>query len=430
LERAAAMICEIAGAKVASPVIDVYPIPVLPYPVELKWSNLDRLIGIRIDHDEVRKILKSLDIEILQENENSIQLAIATYRVDVRREADVIEEILRIYGYNNVGLSEQVNSTLSYSPKPDPDKLENLISDQLAAQGFSEMMANSLSPAIYYEKMPLYPETTGVKLLNPLSNDLNYLRRTLLFGALEAVSLNLKYKNNDLRLFEFGNTYSLVEGKNTLLADSYHETRYLAILVTGKNHPEHWSSKVRDSGFYDLKSVVLGVLSRLGISEPDLTLTEGADQRYVLGITGSIGKAECLQMGLIHPDLLESMEIEQPVWFAEINWDVLLKMVKTSLKAQELAKYPIVRRDLALVLDSSVRYQEIRSLAFVVERKLLKEVSVFDVYTSDKLGEGKKSLAVSFYLQDENQTLTDKQIEQVMRKLISAFEDKLGAVLR
>jgi phenylalanyl-tRNA synthetase beta chain len=430
LKRAAALICEIAGGHIASGIIDVYPEPVEPYPVELKWANLDRLIGIHIDHDEVKKILKSLDIEILQESENSLQLAVATYRVDVRREADVIEDILRIYGYNNVGLSDEVTSTLSYAPHPDPDKLENLISEQLTAQGFHEIMANSLTRASYYDNLELYPAATAVKLLNPLSNDLNVLRRTLLFGGLEALGNNLKFKNPDLKFYEFGNTYELKAGNNPLLADSYQETRYISLLVTGKKNPEHWTGKSQDSSFYDLKSAAFRILQRLGINPDETEIEEKADERFAVGISGKTGKDLCFQIGRVHPDLLAPFEIDQAVWYAELNWDVILRKVRLEVKFQELPKYPQVRRDLALVVDHSVRYEHIRSLAYMVERKLLKDVNIFDVYTSEKLGSGKKSLAVSFILQDENKTLTDKQIEQVMEKLVTAFEKKLGAVLR
>lgn len=430
LKRAAALICEIAGGKIASDIADVYPKGIGPYPVELKWANLDRLIGIKIDRDEVKKILRSLDIEILQESETSIQLAVATFRIDVRREADVIEEILRIYGYNNVGLTEQVTSTLSYSPHPDPEKLENMISEQLTALGFNEIMANSLSPAAYYDNQDIYPSPSVVKLLNPLSNDLNTLRRTLLFGGLEALSTNMKFKNFDLKFYEFGNTYELLPGNNRLLAESYHETRFLSLLHTGRKYPEHWSGKGQDTSFFDLKSAAFGILQRLGINTEDLDMEEKADKRFAIGITGKCGKSICIQLGQVHPDLLARHEIGQPVWFAEINWDVILRKVSLNVKYQELARYPWVRRDLALVVDRHVKYEDIRSLAYLVERKLLKEVNIFDVYTSEKLGSDKKSLAVSFILLDESKTLTDKQIEQVMEKLITAFEKKFGAVLR
>lgn len=430
LKRAAALICEIAGGQIASDVVDVYPNPVNPYPVELKWANLDRLIGIKIDHDEVKKILKSLDIEIIQETETSLQLAVATYRVDVRREADVIEDILRIYGYNNVGLTDQVTSTLSYAPHPDPEKLENLISEQLTAQGFNEIMANSLTRSSYYENFDIYPSESGVRLLNPLSNDLNSLRRTLLFGGLEALATNMKFKNFDLKLYEFGNTYELKPGNNRLLVESYHETRFLSLLLTGKKNPEHWTGKSPDTGFFDLKSVAFRILQRLGINPDEFEIEEKADERFAIGITCKSGKFICMQMGQVHPDLLAQFETGQAVWYAELNWNVILRKVQLNVKYQELAKYPLVRRDLALVVDRSIRYEHIRTLAYLVERKLLKQVNIFDVYTSEKLGSDKKSLAVSFILQDENKTLTDKQIEQVMEKLVTAFEKKLGAVLR
>jgi phenylalanyl-tRNA synthetase beta chain len=430
LRRAAAMICEIAGGQIASDVVDIYPEPVQPYPVDLKWANLDRLIGIRIDRDEVRKILKSLDIEIVRESEQGLHLAVATYRVDVQREADVIEDILRIYGYNNVGMSEQVISTLSYAPNPDPEKLENMIAGQLTAQGYNEIMANSLTRSTYYDNLESYPAETGVNLLNPLSNDLNQLRRTLLFGGLEAISANIKFKNADLKFYEFGNIYQLREDGNRLLAGGYHETRCLSVFLTGKKSPEHWTGKVADTAFYDLKSTVDRIMLRLGINLGELTTEESADERFAYAVTIKSGKSAVCRMGLVHPGLLETMEIGQEVWFAEINWTLLFTKVKLGTKFTGLPKYPQVRRDLALVVDSTVRYEQIRELAFQAERKLLREVNVFDVYHSEKLGAGKKSLAVSFILIDENKTLTDKQIDQVMEKLIAAFGNKLGAVLR
>jgi phenylalanyl-tRNA synthetase beta chain len=430
LKRAASLICEITGGQIASEIVDVYPNPVSPYLVQLKWANLDRLIGIKIDHDEVKKILNALDIEIIHETDGELQLAVATFRVDVRREADVIEEILRIYGYNNVGLNDQVTSTLSYSVHPDPEKLENLISEQLTSLGFNEIMANSLTRSSYHDRLAMYPADTWVKLINPLSNDLNMLRKTLLFGGLEAISNNIKFKNSDLKFYEFGNTYELKSGNNPLIVDSYHETRFLALFLTGKKNPEHWSEKVQDSNFFDIKSIVFRIFQRLGINPEELVLEENPDERFALGITCAAGKSILAKLGQIHPDLLSSFDVEQAVWYGELNWDLILRKAQLNVKFQELAKYPLVRRDLALVVDLSVHYDQIRTLAYQVERKLLKDVNIFDVYTSDKLGLSKKSLAVSFILQDENKTLTDKQIEQVMEKLISAFEKKLNAVLR
>jgi phenylalanyl-tRNA synthetase beta chain len=430
LKRAAALICEITGGRVASEVIDIYPDPVAPYTVELKWKNLDRLIGLVIDRDEVRHILSSLDIEILRETESALYLAVATYRVDVKREADVIEEILRIYGYNNVGIGEQVTSTLAYAVHPDPDQLENIISEQLVAQGFTEIMSNSLTQSAYYENLAAFNPSSEVKLLNPLSSDLASLRRTLLFGGLESISANISFRNQDLALFEFGHTYELKAGGNRLIADGYHETRKLGIWITGKKSPESWSLKPEATTFYELKSIFSLILMRLGADKHELTYQEDADERFITGLTCLTGEKKILVAGQVHPTLTERFEIGQPVFYAEINWDELLRKTRMNVRFQELPKYPWVRRDLALVVDQSVKYEEIRSLAFMVERKLLKEVNLFDLYVHEKLGQGKKSLAVSFILLDESKTLTDKQIDHVMSGLISAFEKKLGAALR
>lgn len=430
LKRAASLISEIAGGKIASGIIDVYPDPVAPYPVELKWSNLDRLVGIPIDHDEVRQILKSLDIEIIRETENSLHLSVATYRVDVKREADVIEEVLRIYGYNNVGIGEQVTSTLAYAQHPDPDRMENMISEQLTAQGFTEIMANSLTQSAYYENLPGYEPASEVTLLNPLSSDLASLRRTLLFGGLESIGTNIKFRNPDIKLYEFGHNYRLKPGGNRLLADSYQETRLLGLWITGKKNPEHWSGKQQESTLYELKSYIQLILRRLGVDIQELTAEEHFDQRFSTGLTFRAGQKDCLVMGQVHSDILARFEIDQPVWFAEVNWNEIFKKINLQVKFQELPKYPWVRRDLALVVDQSVKFEQVRDLAFLVERKLLKNVNLFDIYSSEKLGPDKKSLAVSFILQDENKTLTDKQIDQTMEGLISAFEKKLGATLR
>ena len=430
LKRAAALICEIAGGRIASGVIDIYPESVAPYPVELKWKNLNRLIGLEIDRDEVRHILKSLDIEIIKETEPAIFLAVATYRVDVRREADVIEEILRIYGYNNVGIGEQVTSTLAYALHPDPDQLENLISEQLVAQGFIEIMANSLTQSAYYKNLQAYNPLSEVKLLNPLSSDLASLRRTLLFGGLESISANISFRNQDLTLFEFGQIYELKAGGNRLIADGYHETRKLGIWITGKKSPENWSVKSEATTFYQLKSIFNLIVKRLGADQHELTYQELADDRFLTGLTCLAGEKQILVAGQVHPSIAEKFEISQPVFYAEINWDELLRKTRMNVRFQELPKYPSVRRDLALVVDQSVKYEEIRSLAFMVERKLLREVNLFDLYVHEKLGPGKKSLAVSFILLDESKTLTDKQIDHVMSGLISAFEKKLGAALR
>lgn len=427
LIRAASLICEIAGGTIASDIVDVYPNPVQPYPVNLKWSNLDRLIGIKIDRNIVKNILESIDIETTKETDDGLSLAVATYRVDVRREADVIEEILRVYGYNNIGMPERVTSTLAYGQTPDPDLLENQVSDQLSTLGFNEIMSNSLSRAAYYEKLPTFPLEYTVKLLNPLSSDLSTLRRTLLFGGLEAITTNLNYKNHDLRLYEFGNAYQLKPGGDPQKSNGYKEHRLLALWLTGKRHSEHWSGKGTDTGFFDLKSYIELIIKRFGFSLNHLTLSRDTDERFAYGATWSIGSKDLVKVGLIHPDILALTETEENVWFAEINWDLLLSKANFEIRVKELPRFPWVRRDLALVVDHQISYEQIRTLAFKTERKLLREVNVFDVYTSEKIGTDKKSLAVSFILQDENKTLTDKQIEETMGRLFRAFQEQFGA---
>jgi len=430
LKRAAMLIKELAGGKISSDLIDVYPEEVKPYPVRLEWFNLNRLIGVEIPKETVKEILDSLDIAIAQEDDKGLNLEAATYRVEVTREADVIEEILRIYGYNTIGLHDEVYSTLSYSKKPDPDKMENLISEQLVANGFLEMMANSLTRSAYYEENDIFKKDESVALVNPLSSDLGVMRQSLLYGGLETLALNIKHRNEDLRLFEFGNTYKLNPEKNTFSTDAYNENRSLMIILSGKKTGEHWNIKQTESDFYLLKAHVNNVLLRMGYRVDKMETESVSNSIFAEGIVLKFNNKVIATLGTINQELLEKFEIKQAVQYADLDWSLILKKSDSSIRYQEVQRYPAVRRDLALILDKEVDFEAIRKLAFHVERKLLKEVSLFDVFESDKLGENKKSYAVSFILQDEFKTLVDKKVDKVMKSLISAFEDKLGAELR
>ena len=430
LKRAALLIKELAGGTIASGIVDIYPVEVNPYPVRLNWDKLDRLVGVKIPRDTVREILELLDIHIVSEDKPGLNLVVATYRVEVRREADVIEEILRIYGYNTIGIGSSVHSTLSYSKNPDPELLENLISEQLVAQGFLEIMANSLTRSGYYQDNLVFNEDETVKLLNPLSSDLGVMRQSLLYGALEAVALNIKHKYPDLKLFEFGNTYRLNRSKPAMSRDAYQENRSLILVLTGSKSGEHWNLNHRDTDFYQLKAYVENILLRLGYFADDLKQDKTADHVFAEGLSCKVNNKEIALLGSIKEEILETFEIEQPVLYAELNWTILLKHTKQDVRYREIPKYPSVRRDLALVIDRETEFETIRQLAFQVERKLLKRVNLFDVFESDKLGDHKKSYAISFILQDDGGTLTDNRIDKVMSSLLSAFEGKLGARLR
>ena len=430
LKRAALLIKELAGGKISSEIVDVYPKEVKPYPVRLEWANLDRLIGVKIPRETVKEILNSLDIEVKKEDDNGLNLEVATYRVEVTREADVIEEILRIYGYNTIGLHDEVYSTLSYSKKPDPDQMENLISEQLVAGGFLEIMANSLTRSAYYEDNDIFIKDESVTLVNPLSSDLGVMRQSLLYGGLETLALNIKHRNEDLRMFEFGNTYKLNPEKNSFSTEAYKENRSLMIILTGKKNKEHWNLKQTASDFYQLKAYVNNVLIRMGFRIDKIETELISSSIYTEGLVIKYDNKTIGNLGLINPDVLEKFEIDQPVQYADLNWSTILNKTDSSVRYKELLRYPAVKRDLALILDKDTEFEAIRKLAFSVERKLLKEVSLFDVFESDKLGKDKKSYAVSFILQDEFKTLVDKKVDKVMKSLVSAFEDKLGAELR
>ena len=387
-------------------------------------------IGVALDQEVVRQIIRSLDISILRETKDKLFLAVATYRVDVRREADVIEEILRIYGYNNIGIHNEVHSTLSFGPIPDPDRLENLIAEQLVGQGMMEIMTNSLTKGSYYTELNSHPAGHTVELLNPLSTDLNAMRQTLLFGGLEVISLNIKHKNPDLRLFEFGNVYRKNPEGNPLLADGYLEHRQLALFLSGKQSKEHWHFKPREFNFFDLKSFCSLIINRLGLDSNDERFISLTDDRFELSASFNWKDETIGLAGLIKPEIAEGFDISEEIWFAELHWSRLLELSNSTVKFNDIPKYPVVRRDLALVLDQEVTFQQIRELAFLVERKILREINLFDLFESEKLGSNKKSLGVSFFLQDYSKTLTDKEIDQTMENLVSAFEKKLGASLR
>ena len=432
LKRAIMLIREIAGGKISSEIIDVYPNPLKNAKVELTYSGISRLIGKKIEPIAVKKILGLLDIGILAENGDDLTLDIPSYRVDVKRDADVIEEVLRIYGYNNVEISSHVNSTLTFSEKPDREKVINIISDLLSANGFAEIMCNSLTPAAWYEMSVDFDKEKLVKLANPLSSDLNAMRQSLLFGGLQSIIWNINRQHLDLKFYEFGHCYFYdkpLQGQP--LVDNYSEKESLDLFITGATNRQTWNCRSNPSDFFNIKSAVEMVLSRLGLEPESISGGESSRRYFAESLTYRTGNNIVAEAGRVSRSYLKLFDIEQDVYYAHIDWDLLLKKIrKHSISFRELPKYPSVRRDLALLLDRSIRFSQVRDLALKTERSILHDISLFDVYESDSLGNNKKSYAVSLILRDEMKTLTDKNIDKVMNNLIRAFESELNAHIR
>ena len=421
LKRAALLIEEYAGGKMGSDISDFYPEKIEDYQVFLSYENAYRLIGQEIPKETIKKILASLEIKINSETEGGLGLTIPSYRTDVQREADIIEEILRVYGYNNIEFSHKLNTSISFDSNKET-KIENIIANQLTALGFNETMANSLTKPEYVALSNNITEEANVEMLNPLSNDLKVLRQSLLFSGLESVSYNINRKNNSLKFYEFGKTYHKYNEK-------YQEDKHLTLFITGNRTTDSWNSTSKASDFFYLKGIITNILGRLGID--NLKTTPAKQDVFSEGITLSLGKMKLVEFGVIKKGLLKEFGIKQEVLFADFNWDTILKITgNKSIKVTGLPKFPAVKRDLALLLDVKTEFKEIYNLAFQSEKNLLKEVDLFDVYQGDKLPEGKKSYAVSFLIQDETKTLADKQIEKIMQKLQQTFEKNLDAILR
>ncbi|MCW0482928.1 phenylalanine--tRNA ligase subunit beta [Gaoshiqia sediminis] len=433
LKRAALLIKEVAGGKISSDIVDIYPTPIEDFKFDVTYVNIKRMIGKDLGAETIKNILTALEIKIESETETGLSLAVPPYRVDVKREADVIEEILRIYGYNNIEIPTQVNASLQYSVKPDPVKVRNLMADMLSAQGFNEIWSNSLTKTSYYENRESLSAEHTVKLFNPLSADLGSMRQTLLFGGLEAIAYNANRRNGDLRLYEFGNCYhttgaELVE--NPL--KSYSEDEHLALFISGQKERESWAIPQSGSSFFQLKGYVENLLLKLGLKAENLKLEDLSTDFFAEGLIYSAPNGRKLvEFGIVHKKLLKEFEIENPVYYADFLMDnLLLEQKNNKTLFAELPKYPEVRRDLALLIDKNVRFVQIRDLAVKSERKLLRLVDLFDVYEGKGVPEGKKSYAVSFILRDDEKTLNDKQIDKIMQKLIFTFEKELGAQLR
>lgn len=422
LKRAALLIQEIAGGEITSGIEDLYPNKIEDFQVFLSFENTTKLIGQEIPKETIKSILTSLDIKVNSVTEGGLGLTIPSYRTDVQREADIIEEILRVYGYNNIEFSNKLNATMSHASKFDDHKLQNVIANQLIAQGFNETMANSLTTADYTELSEQINNDNNVQMLNPLSNDLAVMRQSLLFSGLEAVSYNINRKQQNLKFFEFGKTYHQYES-------GYVENKHLSILITGNRNSESWTNTSRKSDFFYLKGIIEQLFSRLGLTK--LKVSPIKTDVLSEGIALSLGKTKLVEFGIVKRYILKSFGISQEVFFADINWDNVIEVAKfNKIKFTPITKYPEVKRDFALLLDEKITFEEIHTIAKQSEKKLLKEVSLFDVYQGKNLPAGKKSYAVSFSLQDNDKTLTDKQIDKIMSKLQSSFEKQLGAELR
>ena len=435
LKLAAMMVKELAGGEISSEIKDVSCKDFPPFRVELTYQRVNELIGKNIPVEAVKSIVKSLEMDIVAETAEGLTLDVPQYRVDVQRDCDVIEDILRIYGYNNVEIPTTLKSSLVAETETDKsNKLQNLVAEQLVGAGFNEIMNNSLTKAAYYNDLTSYPAKNLVRLMNPLSSDLNVMRETLLFGGLETIARNANHKNPDLKLFEFGNCYYYREEKRNeekALAP-YSESYHLALWLTGKDKQGSWIHADEDNNAYMLKAYVENILGRVGLHMRDLTIENLSTDIYASAVViKTQGGKRLAMIGTVTRKLLKQFDIDNAVFFADINWIEVMRSIR-SLKVsfKELPKFPAVRRDLALLVEKNVQFAQIEKLVFDADRKLVKSVNLFDVYEGKHLEAGKKSYAISITLQDENQTLNDKVIDKVMQKIIKSLEERAGARLR
>ena len=435
LKQAALLVKELAGGTISMELTDVYPNPINDFRVELDYSYVNMLAGKDIPADTVKSIVTSLEMKIVDETAEGITLEVPAYRVDVQRPCDVVEDILRIYGYNNVEIPTTLKSSLTTKGEADKShKLQNLVAEQLVGCGFNEILNNSLTASAYYDELETYPAKNLVRLMNPLSNDLNVMRQTLLFGGLESIMHNANRKSADLKFFEFGNCYSYnAEKKNDekVLAP-YTEQSLMGLWVTGKRVNNSWAHADEATSVFELKAYVLNIFARLGLNLGTVVFGTLANDIFANAITIHTRGGKLLAtIGIITRKIQRKFDIDNEVYYAELNWKELMRAIKNQkVSYKELSKYPAVKRDLALLIDKAVQFADIKKIAYESEKKLLKEVALFDVYEGKNLEAGKKSYAVSFLLQDENATLNDKQIDKIMSKIIANLENKLQAKLR
>ena len=421
LKRAALLIQEVAGGEITSDIIDMYPKKIADFTVFLNYEKAFKLIGQELPKETIKKILASLDIKVNSTSDAGLGLTIPAYRVDVQREVDVIEEILRVYGYNNINFTKKLNATVAKSSRTEDFKVQNIIATQLNSFGFHEMMANSLTTADYIQFSGFLKEEFSVTMLNPLSNELLVMRQSMLFSGLEALSYNINRKNNDLKLFEFGKSYHKLPG-------GYNEKKHLSLFATGSRIAENWTNIQKPSDFFLFKGYINSILSRLGYD--NFQNAPVINDVFAEGISYKIDDNVLLEMGTIKKSILKHFDIKQEVFYAEFNWDLIIEFLSNKIKFTSISKYPEVRRDFALLIDSSVSFESIYKIARQTEKSLLKNINLFDVYEGKNLPEGKKSYAISFVLLDSSKTLTDNQIDKIMTKLQTNFENELGAQLR
>ena len=422
LKRAALLIMEICGGILSSDINDLYPKKISHFKVVLSYDKMDKLIGESIGKDKVISILRDLEIDIADSSDDGLTLLIPPYRADVKREVDVIEEILRIYGFNNVTIPSKLNTIITSNESNNSEKISASISNLLSNNGFNEIMNNSLTKDKYSTLIPELDISHNIKLLNPLSQDLNIMRQTLLFNGLENIAYNLNRKNKDLKFYEFGKTYHKIDDKNI-------EKKHLQILVTGRVNSENWNSKNQDIDFYFIKKIVESVLSKLGINNFDSISNSGFGRS--LSVTYSLGHKKLVSFGKVSNEICNYFDVSEDVFMADFNWDNILKITKKNkIKYKDISKFPSMRRDLSLLLDKSVTFEELKDIAVNTDNRILKKINLFDVYEGKQLSKHKKSYSLSFIFEDESKTLTDKIIDKIMNKLITSFIDKAGAEIR
>lgn len=421
LKRAALLILECAGGEITSDIVNIYPHKIEDFNVFLNYDKIFKTIGEEISKETIKQILANLEIKVSNITESGLGLQIPSYRVDVQREIDVIEEILRIYGYNNIAIPEKVNASMSHSSKTTDYKIQSIIANQLVAQGFNEIMCNSLTSLSYYTGNENFQENRNVKILNPLSNELVVLKQSMLYSGLESLSYNINRKNNNLKFFEFGKTYH----KDL---NGYVEPKHLTLFVTGNKNEDHWAVKKEGANFYYFKSYITGVLKRLGIENAEETPCDYFCFSDALSFVNNHGTL--VEFGIVKKAIAKEFDVKQEVFYADFNWDLILKSLNNKIKFKEISKFPEVKRDLALLIDQSIKYKDLQIAALKTDKNLLKQVFLFDVYEGNNIPEGKKSYALSFILQDENKTLTDDQIDKTMRKIQKVYQEQFSATLR
>ncbi len=432
LKRAALLIKEIAGGAIASEVTDVYPVKALANDVKISYNQIDNLIGKSITAKTLKEILKDLEFEILEESSSALTLRVPSYRVDVTRPADVVEEIIRIYGYNSIPLTNKLLSSVNYSDKPDKEKLQKKIAELLTDNGFSEIMCNSLTNADYAENFPFLQERKTVKISNPVSKELDAMRQTLLLGGLETISRNINHKTFDLKLFEFGFVYESAEEVVDGEAPLFNEQKHCALFISGKKEMENWRTAGEEVDFFYLKNQVLNIILKAGLNPDNFTETSLMDDPMLdMTLIFSYKNMEVMKMGKVKQNILKYFDIPQEVFYTDIQWNILFDVVADhQFNYKRIPKYPEVRRDLALLLDKKVEFSSIKTLAMNSGIKLLQRINLFDVYEGDRIGKGKKSYAVSFFLRSDEKTLTEKEIDKSMNKLVQLLKKQLGADLR